>query len=515
MAIRPLIIDLTTSWTDITNDVLTDFVHSSGVEFYIPYIDSKFVEVIIDTTGAVVIDDTFYNKGIHLDRYKLKITTRLNRDFKYYARALETTASIYIKDEGVNVSINEAGTNKNALQVIAGVGDLTIDAWGRQKVINDVSLFSSAFTFNIDRSLWITYEDGNEIYYDVNITRYSTINGKLNQSSGAIIGQYSYLMSRRHPRYQADRGHLYSSSIFLPNKNAIGIRNFGLFNVQNGAYFSLENGILYAVIRTTINSVTDETFKQAIDLTTLNDKLNKLGYSPINYENGNIYDIQMQWRGVGNIKWFIGDPSQAVSVQVAEYEHLNTSTELSISNPSLPVGYECINIDGTEVIIECGCVDVSTEGGDKGKRTYASFPSGEVAISTAETPIIALRIPNTISGFMNTRDIILSQIDGYADVDTLIRVYYFRDPTAITATFTPDTKGFREISIDGNITAFNPALMEKVFETRIPATDSKQFINPDRNNADFFLVHGDYILATLQGKNNSLGGVTLEYSEEI
>lgn len=390
-------------------------------------------------------------------------------------------------------------------RAIMGLGDLSLDAWGHQKVIQDVSLFSSSFTFNADRNLWVPYEDTIEIYYDADLTRYTFINGKLNQSSGAVLGQSSYLMSRRHARYQPNRGHLYSSSILLPSKEAIGIRNFGLFDEYNGAFFSLEDGVLYAVIRTTIDTVVLETFKEPIDLTVLG----------IDLEKGNIYDIQMQWRGVGNIKWLIGDPATGASKIVAFYDHLNVDTELSISNPSLPTGTECINTDGTEVIIQSGCVDVTTEGGEKGNRSYSAYPSGEITVNATETPVIAIRLPNMIFNTMNTRDIILAQIDGYSDVNTLIRIYYFRDPTVITATFSPVRLGFQEISVNGSITAFDITKMVKIFETRIPATDSKQFINPDKGNADFVLTHGDYIFVTLEGKNQSAGGVTLEWAEEI
>lgn len=391
---------------------------------------------------------------------------------------------------------------------ILGYGDLTQDAWMHQKVVQDVSLFSSAFTFNIDRKLWVPYQNGVEIYYDIDLTRMQSIDGKLEISSGAILNDYSYLMSRRHPRYQPNRGHLYSSSIFLPSKNSIGIRNFGIFNELNGAFFSLENGILYAVIRTTVNSITSEPFKEAIDF-------EALGLSSVDLEKGNIYDIQMQWRGVGNIKWFIGDPLLGTSKLVATYEHLNTDTELSISNPSLPVGYECINTNGTEVEIQSGCVDVTTENGFKGNRSYASATTGELAINTAELPMIAFRIPHLFNGVMNTRDLVLTAIDAYADVNSVVRVYYFRDPTAITATFTPLRDGFQEVAINGAVTGFNLPKMILLFETRIAALSSKQFTNPDKGGGDLYLTHGDNIFVTIQGKNNSLGGITLEFAEEI
>jgi len=162
------------------------------------------------------------------------------------------------------------------------------------------------------------------------------------------------------------------------------------------------------------------------------------------------------------------------------------------------------------------CVDVSTEQGVKGNRSYASFPSGEVELSSVEVPVLALRLPMMIQGTMNTRDIIVAQIDSYVDsAAALIRIYYFRDPTAITATWTPIRLGFQEQAINGAVTAFDPTKMVNLFETRIPLGNSLQFINPDKGNADFYMTHGDNLLVTLEAKNNSDGVVTIEWAEEI
>ena len=400
-----------------------------------------------------------------------------------------------------------AGTTRGAQKVIAGHGDLSLDAWGHQKIVQDVSLFSSSFTFNIDRILWVPFENGIEIYYDVDLTKMASTNGKLVMSSGITIGDSSHLMARRHPRYQPNRGHLYSSSVFLPSKGAIGKRNFGLMTTTNSAYFCLEDGILYATIRTTIDGSTSEPFKQAIDLVALG--LN------VDLEKGNIYDIQMQWRGVGNIKWFIGDPATGVSRVVAIYDHLGTDTELSIANPSMHAGYECENTNGTDVVIESGCVDITSENGFKGNRSYSSTTTGELATGAIETPMIAFRLPQLFGTKINTRDIVLTAVNAYADVNMVVRLYFFRDPTAITGIFVPIRDGFQEQAIGTDITAFNILKMVNLFETRIRALDSKQFTNPDKGGADLYLTHGDYILVTMEGKNNSLGGVTIEYAVEI
>lgn len=408
----------------------------------------------------------------------------------------------------IDVNIDAVDEISGALRTISGYGDLSKDAYGHQKISQDITLFSSAFTFNVDRNLWIPFENSTEIYSDLSLTKIGSLNGKLNMSSGATIGNNAYIESRRHPRYQPNRGHLYSASLFLPNKAAIGVREFGIFNSFGGVFFRLQDGVLYAVVRTTINTVTSEPFTQIIDLV-------DLGLSAVDLEKGNSYDIQMQWRGVGNVYWYISDPATGHSKLVATYNYLNTGVELSTFNPALPVRYYCENTNGTNVTIQSGCVDVSCEQGIRGNRSYAATTSGEQALSNQEVGILAMRVPKLFNGTTNSRDLAITRFTGYTDDNALIRVYYFRDPTAITATFTNIRSGFQQQATRTAITAINTAQMIKLFEARIPSNGSKEYSNPDKDNGDFHLVAGDYLLITMQAKNQSQGGVGLEWSEYI
>ena len=107
----------------------------------------------------------------------------------------------------------------------------------------------------------------------------------------------------------------------------------------------------------------------------------------------------------------------------------------------------------------------------------------------------------------------------YATTDSTpvaeLRIYAFRDPTAIAATsWTPASEGLQEIAINGTITAFDTTKMSKIFDVDIAAN----FLNVIKNTeeeVDFILTHGDYILITLQAKNNSTSKATITYSEEI
>jgi len=65
------------------------------------------------------------------------------------------------------------------------------------------------------------------------------------------------------------------------------------------------------------------------------------------------------------------------------------------------------------------------------------------------------------------------------------------------------------------ITAVNYAKVQKLHEKRVGANQTIEIANPDPENTEFYLVHGDYVLVTLQAKANTLGGITLVYGEEV
>jgi len=103
------------------------------------------------------------------------------------------------------------------------------DAYGRQKVINDVSTFNGLFAFDVSDKSWIEYTNDVEVPK----TNATSVNGTLKLVSN---GGSSYLMSKRHPICQPGRGIAVSNSVFIDNATRA-------------------NGTLYAVIRTIIDDV--------------------------------------------------------------------------------------------------------------------------------------------------------------------------------------------------------------------------------------------------------------------
>ena len=380
--------------------------------------------------------------------------------------------------------------------------ELGTDAWERNKTVKDYSMFHGMFTLEVPDEMWIEYFNGVEVPK----TNATSVNGELKIISN---GGTSTLMSKRHPRYQPNRGLLYSDSGFVDNATDVN------------------SGKLYGVRRSLVDGVVVET-KTELSIENYQNSLDK----------GHVRDIQAQWRGVGDFNYFID------LEKVFKDELIGTLDSISVFNPAMSIAYECKN-DGTirwglftphsgifyewvfdtpqETQLRIGCCDLSSEGGFKENRQRGEVDTDEIALSAAETPVIAIYLPPTIdyngTQTMNTRDIALRLISGFADDNTLMRVYYTRDAskfTNINLWSSQNKIGSVLYAIDGDIVIDNLTTnIKRIATRRIPAFGDKEISNPDEQYGDFYLTHGDIILVTMKAKNQTQGGASIEWGAEI
>lgn len=372
-----------------------------------------------------------------------------------------------------------------------GRGDITLDAWGTQRISHDWSIFSSVFAYNISPKTWILHEDGVE-QLDPNVNNYGSgvVNGTLSLKSGTGV---SYLTSRRHPRYQSNRGHKFSTAAFFPIPTAAGARRIGLFTPDNGVYFSLENGVLYACLR----SLGVEFYKEKIVIP-----------FPFDFSKGNLYDIQFQWRGVGDFFFYVSNSDTKELVKVHETDFLGKREQLSFPNPSLSVGLECES-GGDDVEIRLGCVDVTSEGGRIPIEHFISASGNEVVVDANGSVLLAVRIPETFIGQLNTKDIDLLRISASSDKKSYVKAFITRDSTALTVV----TGSW--VGIDaGNIEAFQPLLdadatfdpakADELIKKNLEANTTIDYDNPAPDKIDQYLIHGDYLIVVGYGASANM-----------
>lgn len=379
-----------------------------------------------------------------------------------------------------------------------GVGGLTVDAWGIQKVSLPYSLFHSLFTFDIPQSQWFLYHGETHVYTSTNIV---STNG-----AGVITANAAQpsvtLESRATPRYQPNRGHLYSTALWCPSETADGVREWGLLTTENGVFFRLKaDGLLYAVQR----SGSVETKEEAIDTS---------GVAGFDVEKGNVYDIQYQWRGVGNYNFYIN------LVKVKTFANLGTLTALSMEDPALPAAFKATRTT-QDVSIFTGCVDITSENGNDDILQYASAYA-ETSLNGTDQPLITVYNPLQINSKTNTRMIELSRITLTCDKKATFKVWVTRDPAAITGetlvainsgsyvqTDSPD-------SVAGAVkaTSVNTTLMKLVTVIPVEALVSRSVNNPFQGRIAFPLVRGDYLVVTANVTSGTCDAV-IEWGEAL
>lgn len=390
--------------------------------------------------------------------------------------------------------------------ITLGKGELVTDAWGIQKVSSPTSLFHGMWTFDIPASMWFMYENSSQVYTSTNII--ST--GGVAQLTADVTNTVVALESKVCPRYQPNRGHLFSTSGWFPTKTADGIRDFGLYTDEDGVFFRLKaDGKLYAVLRRGSSEVLEEEIDTSI-------------LTGFDVEKNNIYDIQFQWRSAGNYYFYIGDPSTGLSVLVHQFNLLGTLTSASLENPALPICYKAIRTT-EDVVMNIGCADITAENGlTNDTEQYESAYAEAVAVSGTDKPVIVVRQPLQISSKTNTRTATLARITVTSDKKGVFKVWATRDASAITgATYKPINSGsfVESDSTDMDATAVRAtaltvANLHLITSIPIEATVRASIDNPYRDRIEFPVVRGDYLIVSCTA-TSAAADVVIEWGEQI
>ena len=418
---------------------------------------------------------------------------------------------------------NSGSDSKSTVQANLATNDLGRDAWGRPKTITDFSLFSALWSFSVPNRVWLQYNDTGTGY-----TEQTSIDNNLVKSTHGhlkVTGNSTtdvYLRSKRHPRYQPNRGLLFSTAVNLFNPTYQGKRDFGLINTTNAIHFELEgDGSDWKMNVVRLTTLAGASSTQRVDITS-----NIMDLIPsFDPSKGHVYDIQMEWRGVGDFFIYVD------LIKVYTFKLLGTLDDLSVSNPALPVSYRCSGASvGNDLEILAGCVDVTSEGGGIQNKEYTSANTGKALLTTtnAGKAILAVRLPTEVTydgvSVSYTRDMILTSLTTFCKDEAFISFNTARilhvpnlDVLAGWNTNTDSLYEWRD-NTDGALdTAFqlDKLNMSELWTTRQEKDISISHSNPDGDSSDVYLTAGDIILVELKSDGNSTGGATFEFAEEV
>ena len=431
-----------------------------------------------------------------------------------------TTPRLVTETNGLP-TIPLAASDGVSVGTVTGTNALAADAWGTQRVSLDFSLFHGMFTFGTNGLLWKKYIDGSEVIDGTADEEIYSDNGALIVTA-ATANRFT-LYSKRHPKYQPNRGHKYSTAGFIRNYDS--------------------SGKLYHVHRKTIDGTTTETRHE---LTTTGVDLSK----------GNLFDMRLQWRGVGDSVAFLN------LSELHGSGSLGTRDELSIPNPALPVMFEAVK--GAHTIhsvartgsairwglateengvyyefeysdtrvpkLEIGCVDVTSEGGGIENRVYGSIASGSVTLGSDLEPVIVIRVPENrtvgLNTLYNTVDLILGRITCGQSDEHDFSVYVTRDSSAVTVSgagqdwawnWSNDVEYVINDNGDAGATvSFDDTKCSLIYQARVEVDQPWAVSNPNGTGGEFYITNGDYIIVAMDSvaTGTDTVNVTIEWGAE-
>lgn len=388
--------------------------------------------------------------------------------------------------------------------IVLGKGDLSLDAFGQQVVTQRHSLFHALFTYDVSPRLFHGDINGSEEDLDTS-TQIQSIKGRLSMETIANSGDTVVLESRRHPRYQPNRAHHCAMSIGIPVPVNNAVEDWGMFTDDNGVFFRCGvDGDLYACIQ----SGGTLTHEEKITLPCTFDESN------LDIVKGNNYDIDFQWRGVGNYNFFIENPRTELFELVHKIKMLNTLDEqVSIENPALPIAYRCVSL-GDIGKLWSGCADITTTGLAEDRSQFQSAISLGTSIGT-DTPVLVIRQPETIGGEINTRDIRIARASASCDKRSVATIWVTRDQTAIVGgSYSVIGRG-SFVEINTTATSVDITKMTSINHVRIEALTSNSKQNPDPRTLEQYLIHGDIMVITGTDGGSAVMDAILEWGEEV
>lgn len=300
---------------------------------------------------------------------------------------------------------------------VTTVTDLTeLTAFGEQRTAQLTPITGWTFAYNLITDIVTKATTGSA---QVTVT-----SSRAKLETGAAISQYAKVYTKRALRYTPGVGGLVRmSAVFETAGTAGNKRTIGVQNTTDGLAFGY-NGTSFGILRRR-NSV-DTWIPQA--------SWNQNTCSWLNPAFGNIYQINYQWIGYGAIRFGIEDPSTGKIIPVHTIYYANTSADVSILNPNLPL--EMYNGNDGTCATNCvmysssamGFAENETLAGFHGPLDVPRFASSAINTSTGAT-LILIENQTTINGVTNRINLALEELNATSDGTKVANFVIVKNPT--------------------------------------------------------------------------------------
>jgi len=251
-------------------------------------------------------------------------------------------------------------------------------------------------------------------------------------TAGTVLGALSQRTTHKYHHYQPGVGHSILMTAVLGDSGKTNVRRrWGYFDDNDGVYFELDDTTLYVVLRSSVTGSVVETriAQSSWDM----DKLDGTGLSNMTLDvtKNNIYTIDLQWLGGGNIVFGIFRPD-GVEIPVHMIQNGNITSSAWAKTATLPIRYEIENT-GTAVSsseIKMTTAVVRTEGDFRPNiRHFSAIRNTDVAGTTTAKPIVSIRPKTLVNSQPNRIAIIPTRMSFYSSAE-VIMIQLIKNPSS-------------------------------------------------------------------------------------
>jgi hypothetical protein len=302
------------------------------------------------------------------------------------------TANVTVVDGGgsltVDGNVGITGTANVAL------GGTQLDAFGRLRVSNPVTLFDSQNRYLSGQQFSnVTATGGNVIY----VANESSFNLNVSTANGSSAIQQAKFVQP----YQPGKSMLVMESFCMSALQANCRQRVGYFTTNDGVYFEADGTSLYLVIRSSASgAIVEERIAQANWNT--NSFSNSVGANPsginLNPALTNIFWCDIEWLGVGSVRTGFIVNGQFIVAHTFHHANQSGNTKVYMTTASLNPRYEITNTGTTasNSTLKQICCTVISEGGYTPATTENYVSSGitptRVATGNAYTALASIRL---------------------------------------------------------------------------------------------------------------------------
>jgi len=274
-----------------------------------------------------------------------------------------------------------------------GTKSAALDAFGRLRVSNPLTLFDSSHRYN-DNNLWSTSTaSGGAAVFDSN-------QGLVNLNVTTTSGSKVYRETTKVFSYQPGKSLLVMTTFVFNPAQANLRQRVGYYGAANGLYLELGGAggnVLAFVERSSVSGAVAET--KVVQSAWNYDKMDGTGPSGMTLDitKAQILWMDIEWLGLGTAR--LGFVIDGKFILCHQFHHANLITSTYITTASLPLRYEIENTGATasNSTLKQVCSTVLSEGGYelRGLQQGIGVPiTTPTTLTTSGTyyPIISLRL---------------------------------------------------------------------------------------------------------------------------